>query len=246
MPASAPSTTTNIAVWPSARSASARAAASPGAIPSSSSNARLPSAAGRPSTRPTTPLPVRDSNASGDASAIPRAPAPSTMAAASGCSLPRSSEAATRSRSASFQPPSGTTDASAGLPRVSVPVLSTTSVSTLSQHLDRFGVPEQHARRGAAARGHHDRHRGGQPQRTGARDDEHGHGVDDGVGRARLGTRQPPHQRGADGHRHHGRHEVARHHGRPASGSARGCAAPRPPSRRCARAASRRRRVPPG
>ena len=69
----------------------------------SSSSRRLPSAAVRPSIRPTTPLPDRDSKASTGPGVIPRAAAPSTIAEASGCSLPRSSEAATRSRSASVQ-----------------------------------------------------------------------------------------------------------------------------------------------
>jgi hypothetical protein len=53
------------------------------------------------------------------------------MAAASGCSLPRSSVAASRSSVASSVAPKVATVMSAGLPTVRVPVLSTTSVSTL-------------------------------------------------------------------------------------------------------------------
>ena len=60
-----------------------------------------------------------------------RASAPRTIAAASGCSLARSSAAAARRTSASFTPSAQVTDVSSGRPSVSVPVLSTTSVSTL-------------------------------------------------------------------------------------------------------------------
>jgi hypothetical protein len=52
------------------------------------------------------------------------------MAAASGCSLPFSRPAARRSRSFSSNPGAGRTEISLGLPSVSVPVLSTTRVST--------------------------------------------------------------------------------------------------------------------
>ena len=53
------------------------------------------------------------------------------MAAASGCSLARSRLPANRSRVASSKPETDSTVTSSGLPSVSVPVLSTTSVSTL-------------------------------------------------------------------------------------------------------------------
>ena len=52
----------------------------------------------RPSTRPRTPLPVTDSNVSALGRVSPRAVAPSTIAAASGCSLPCSSLAASASQ----------------------------------------------------------------------------------------------------------------------------------------------------
>ena len=54
------------------------------------------------------------------------------MAAASGCSLDRSRLAASGRISASDQPAAGTIAITRGLPSVSVPVLSTTSVSTFS------------------------------------------------------------------------------------------------------------------
>ena len=53
------------------------------------------------------------------------------MAAAKGCSLPRSSVAARRNKRSTSNPSAGSTATSLGLPSVSVPVLSTTSVSTL-------------------------------------------------------------------------------------------------------------------
>jgi hypothetical protein len=84
---------------------------------------------------PGAPLPVGLSRKSGDVGAFrARAPSPPrTIASASGCSLPRSTLAARRSRSSSANPAAGTMAVTAfGLPSVSVPVLSTTSVSTFS------------------------------------------------------------------------------------------------------------------
>ena len=63
---------------------------------------------------------------------MPRSSAPRTIADASGCSLTRSRLATRRSSADSSMPPSAATVVSAGLPSVSVPVLSTTSVSTCS------------------------------------------------------------------------------------------------------------------
>ena len=109
------------------------------------------------------------------------------IAAASGCSLARSSAAASRTASASDVSPTGTIDTSFGLPSVSVPVLSTTSVSTLLEPLERFGVFQQHAGRGAAAGADHDRHRRRQAQRAGAGDDQHRDRADQRVREPRLG-----------------------------------------------------------
>ena len=70
-----------------------------------------------------------------DGNAAPRSRAPRTIASARGCSLPLSRLAARWSSSASLVPRSRrpvTTAESTGLPRVSVPVLSTTKVSTFS------------------------------------------------------------------------------------------------------------------
>ena len=59
-------------VWPSRRSASARAGKRAGIDAESASSARLPSATRLPSTVPLTPLPVTDSKSPGAASASPR------------------------------------------------------------------------------------------------------------------------------------------------------------------------------
>ena len=129
-------------------------------------------------------------------SAMPRSLAPATIAAASGCSLPRSRLAASRSELAlGRSPASGTTVTSVGLPSVSVPVLSTTSVSTFSQHLERLGVLGQHAQRRAPARRHHDRHRRREPERARARDDQHGDRVDERMRQPRLGADAAPRRR---------------------------------------------------
>ena len=97
----------------------------------------FPSATSWPSIRPTTPWPVIDWNASTLGSWIFFSTAPATMAAAKGCSLARSSAAAKRRSSVSSIPgPPAELEAnrviSFGFPSVSVPVLSTTSVSTFS------------------------------------------------------------------------------------------------------------------
>jgi len=92
----------------------------------------LPTATRRPSTIPVTPRPVREANSPASASLTPRAAAPATTAEASGCSLPCSRLAARRNSSVSSIPAAGTTASRRGLPSVSVPVLSTSSVSTFS------------------------------------------------------------------------------------------------------------------
>ncbi len=64
---------------------------------------------------------------------MPRSFAAATIAAASGCSLARSRLAASCNRSASSTPSDGISAVTLGLPSVSVPVLSTTRVSTLAK-----------------------------------------------------------------------------------------------------------------
>jgi len=93
---------------------------------------RFPSATSWPSTLPTIPSPGKARKPSGCSRDSPRAAAASTMAAASGCSLPRSRLAARRRSFSSPPSPRLLMAASRGRPSVSVPVLSTTSVSTVS------------------------------------------------------------------------------------------------------------------
>jgi hypothetical protein len=93
----------------------------------------LPRDTAWPSTRPTTPLPVTDRKSSAATGLMPRASAPSTIAAASGCSLPTSTLAARRSTAPSDTSAAGMTARRRGRPSVRVPVLSTTRVSTFSR-----------------------------------------------------------------------------------------------------------------
>ena len=93
----------------------------------------LPSTTRLPSTMPMTPLPVGESKSAAAAErdlALLRRPR--RWPRASGCSLARSTLAASRSKLVSSKPSAATTAVTAGLPSVSVPVLSTTSVSTFS------------------------------------------------------------------------------------------------------------------
>ena len=131
-PARAPSTARYITVWPSRRNASARAASAVESAASAPSKRRLPSATRRPLASPVTPCPVTDWKLSTRAGVTPRSAAPASTAAASGCSLPCSSPAASASTSSSEKPAAATTATRRGLPSVSVPVLSTTTVSTFS------------------------------------------------------------------------------------------------------------------
>ena len=82
----------------------------------------------------------------------------------------------------------------------------------LAHDLDGLGVLEQHAGRRAFARSHHDGHRRRQAQRARTRDDQHSHGVDQGVGQAGLGADQCPYGERDDGRGHDRRDEVAGHH----------------------------------
>ncbi len=99
---------------------------------SSPRNLAVPSARRCLSTVPITPLPAGASKPPTGANSSLRSCAAATIAAASGCSLPRSTLAASCSTWRSSKPASGTTATTFGLPSVSVPVLSTTKVSTNS------------------------------------------------------------------------------------------------------------------
>ena len=106
--------------------------------------AGLPRATARPATRPRTPLPGTASKSVVSWSTAPRAWAPARIASASGCSEPRSREAANDRTSASSMAPSEAADVllkaasvaitsvSSGFPSVKVPVLSTIRTSTFA------------------------------------------------------------------------------------------------------------------
>ncbi len=132
-PAALPSTAINITDFPSSCSVNADSSIiSRPMIFSSCRNADFPILTSRPSTVPATPPPVTERKSDAFARTTPRSLAPCTIAAASGCSLPCSNDAANNKISCAANPPAGRISISLGLPSVSVPVLSITSVSTFS------------------------------------------------------------------------------------------------------------------
>ena len=100
---------------------------SAGSTPPAATGAR--SATPRPPTTPSTPRPSRLTNDSTGSSAL-RSRAAAAIACATGCSEASSSAPATASSSASSMPSAATISASAIRPVVTVPVLSSTIVST--------------------------------------------------------------------------------------------------------------------
>ena len=138
-PATAPSRPTQTAVRPSASAlvaASARTWAVADAIPASARNRAVPTRTVRPSTSAVTPPPataVKPVTTIGSTS-IPSAPACRTMAEANGCSLPRSAAAASRSSAWRASGPGSvaSTTLTSARPRVSVPVLSSTTSVTVA------------------------------------------------------------------------------------------------------------------
>ena len=82
-----------------------------------------------------------------------------------------------------------------GLPRVSVPVLSSTMRVDPVGALQRLAAADQHAVLGALAGADHDRGRRRQAQRAGAGDDQHGDEGDEREGEARLRADDEPHRR---------------------------------------------------
>ena len=131
-PASSPSTAMLMTVVPSPRRRSPSALSNAVSTPRDVSKFELPSRTVLPSTLPATPLPVGESNSSTLPKSRLRSLAARMIASASGCSLARSTLAARRRISSSRNPIAGTIATTFGLPSVSVPVLSTTSVSIFS------------------------------------------------------------------------------------------------------------------
>src|SRR5690606_10327901 len=81
----------------------------------------------------TAPLPTGEWKSRAGGTGIFFALAAVTMACAMGCSLPISTAAAKASNSSADKPATDSTAVTAGLPRVSVPVLSITTVSTAAR-----------------------------------------------------------------------------------------------------------------
>ncbi len=130
IPATRPSTEMIMAVLPSPSSLLSPSSMPSTSTPLASISARLPINSSFPRTEARTPLPVMDSNLSAFGMVTPGPDARRTMASPRGCSDPFSAEAARR-RSSSSSIPSVTTSVTSGSPRVNVPVLSNTIVSTL-------------------------------------------------------------------------------------------------------------------
>ena len=114
-----------------------------------------------------------------------RSVAPATIAPASGCSLAFSRLATRRRSDSSSNGSTGITVTSFGLPSVSVPVLSTTSVVTFSR-ISSASALRMSTPFGAATGAHHDRHRRRQTQGARAGDDQDRHGVDERMRESRL------------------------------------------------------------
>jgi hypothetical protein len=138
-----PSIATKIAVAPSPRSASASRRERCVSTPIRHQRA-LPSATPCRRRLPVTPLPA--ASRSRDLAEIEPRARRATIARASGCSLPRSTLAASRSSSSFRQSPARRRSPTTfGLPSVSVPVLSITSVSTFSSRSSASAFADQDA-----------------------------------------------------------------------------------------------------
>ena len=180
-------------VWPSCRHAAACASLS----------CAFPSATVRPSTRPVTPTPAVATKFDARGIAMPRCSAAATIADASGCSLPRSTDdvrfrpSCSRRHGGDF----GTTGGHrAGL-------VDDEDVDA-REKLERLSVLDQHAGGGAASGAHHDRHRRRQSERARARDDQDGDGGDERVRQARFGAPFQPYGERHDRDCNDSRHEV--------------------------------------
>ena len=146
-PAGRPSIATKTTVCPSRRRSSAPVAEI-ARIDAQLVEERLGCRSPRPGPRPTRRRPCRCAmeRLGGVEHAAPARGRPSAIAAASGCSL-ASFEAGGQAQQLGFVLAGvGTIETSRGLPSVSVPVLSTTRVSTRSRTLERLGILDQHAR----------------------------------------------------------------------------------------------------
>ena len=154
------------------------------------------------------PCPAIASNAVGRGTVEPAlAAAARRSPRRAGAREPTSAAAASRSSSSSVRPSAGRTPVTAGLPRVSVPVLSSTIVSIRARLLQRLAAADQDAVLGRLAGADHDRGRRGQAQRAGAGDDQHGDGRLQREGQARLRAEQQPADEGQRRQDQHDRDE---------------------------------------
>ena len=134
IPAILPSMATNITVLPSSWRFKADASSGSKSVSfSSRRKSGFPTITTRSPTVPATPPAVTERKSFTGSREMPWSFAPLTIAAASGCSLPCSREAASIRKFFGSNPSAGSTSINLGLPSVSVPVLSTTKVSTFSK-----------------------------------------------------------------------------------------------------------------
>ena len=142
---------------------------------------RRPTTTVGPSTSPCTPRPVELTKPV-DRRQSPRSGAAAAMARAIGCSLPASSGAGQPQPSAGS--PACDTRPGVIRPVVTVPVLSSTTVSTRRVVSRISRALDEQAQLGTAAGADEQRGRRGQPERAGAGDDQDGDGGGERAGRA--------------------------------------------------------------
>ena len=96
-----------------------------------------------------------------------------------------------------------------GLPSVSVPVLSTTSVFTFSMVSSASAFLISTPACSTPSGADHDGHRRGQSQRAGAGDDEYRHRIDDGVRQSRFRPPDAPCRQRDERGQYHRRNEIS-------------------------------------
>ena len=212
-PPARPSTATSITVWPSSRSASSRRLHGADVDRQVGHQRGIAQGDGWPSTVPVTPLPGHRPKVAGlgQGQALVRSAA-LTIAAASGCSLPRSRLAASRKNVVGRQiRPPARVPPERGFPFGQRAGLVHDERVGPVQNFQRLGVLEQDPRFGPPPRADHDRHRRRQPQRARAGDDQHGDGVHERMGQPRLGSPETPDDKRHETDQRRRRHEKPRH-----------------------------------
>ncbi len=176
MPRATPSQPTTTAVAPRCWAALTAYETCSGTDMDRSSKSRSrPTTTSRPSTVPATPSPSRLTKSSTGGTG-PSSVAATAMARATGCAEAASAAPATRRSVAPSSPGAGTTSARDIWPVVTVPVLSSSTVSTGAGGLQDLRAPDEQAELGPSPRAHHEGRGGGETQGAGAGDDEHRHG----------------------------------------------------------------------